>query len=125
MTVIVIPRPVRAERISGDTLASLGMTIGLIKIAVNQLQTGLERGGAGAFVVHGLQSGTVQFLQGSGDGGLGAEHTHGMGLEHADAVVIVNDEARETVALAVDQPVAVGGGRISQPISLAQLVSAR
>ena len=40
-----------------------------------------------------------------------------MGLQHADTVVPVDNQARKSVAFSVDEPVAVGG-RIGMPISV-------
>ena len=96
----------------------------LVQIAVHQVQAGLEGGGAGTFVVNGLQALSVEFLQGLGNGGLGAEHAHGMGLEHAYAVIIVYDETGKAVALPMHQPVASGNGRCGQGAGFAQLVGA-
>ena len=45
-----------------------------------------------------------------------------MGLEHADAVVVVNDEARKTVSLAMHQAVAVGGLGVRKAVGFAELV---
>ena len=99
-------------------------TGGLVQITVHQVQAGLEGGGAGTFVVNGLQALSVEFLQGLGNGGLGAEHAHGMGLEHAYAVIIVYDEAGKPVTLPMHQPVAGGSGRCGQGAGFAQLVGA-
>ena len=47
-----------------------------------------------------------------------------MGLQHADAVVIVNDQARQAVTLTMHQTVAGGSGRCSQTASFPQRVGA-
>ncbi len=86
----------------------------LVQITVYEIQPGLERSRSRAFVVHRLEPVSVDLPEGGGNGGLGAEHTHGVGLQHANAVVIVNDEPRQAVSLPVYQAVASGDGRCCQ-----------
>ena len=82
--------------------------IGTVKITVNPDQSGRERGCAGALVIYGLQSRAIYGLQSLADAVLRAEHANRMGLHHADAVVIVDYEAREIVPLSVYQTITVG-----------------
>ena len=83
-------------------------TWGLIQVAVNQLQSSLERCGPRALVIYRLELVPEDFLQGLGNAAPRTEHSHAMGLHHAHAVVPVYDKAGQSVPLAVDQAEAVG-----------------
>lgn len=96
-----------------DDLLVIGEALGAVKVAVNKVEAGLERGGAGAFVIDCLQGRAIDGFQGLADRAFRTEHSYGMGLHNADAIVIVYDQAGETVAFAVDKAVAVGEGGFS------------
>lgn len=93
-----------------DDLLVIGEALGAVKVAVNKVEAGLERGGAGAFVIDCLQGWAIDGFQGLADRAFRTEHSYGVGLHNADAIVIVYDQAGETVAFAVDEAVAVGEG---------------
>lgn len=96
-----------------DDLLVIGEALGAVKVAVNKVEAGLERGGAGAFVIDCLQGWAIDGFQGLADRSFRTEHSYGVGLHNADAIVIVYDQAGETVAFAVDKAVAVGEGGFS------------
>ena len=98
-----------------DDLLVIGEALGAVKVAVNKVEAGLERGGAGAFVIDCLQGRAIDGFQGLADRAFRTEHSYGVGLHNADAIVIVYDQAGETVAFAVDQTVAVGSDRLVRP----------
>lgn len=100
-----------------DDLLVIGEALGAVKVAVNKVEAGLERGGAGAFVIDCLQGRAIDGFQGLADRAFRTEHSYGVGLHNADAIVIVYDQAGETVAFAVDKAVAVGGGGFSDKAS--------
>ena len=91
----------------------------LIEVTIDQLKSSFKRRSAGTLVVNGLQRLAVDRLERLADLPLGAEHTDRMGLQHADAVVIIDDESGQVVALAVHQPVASGRPAADQPHDLA------
>lgn len=93
-----------------DDLLVIGEALEAVKVAVNKVEAGLERGGAGAFVIDCLQGWAIDGFQGLADRAFRTEHSYGVGLHNADAIVIVYDQAGETVAFAVDEAVAVGEG---------------
>ena len=94
---------------------------GLVQIAVDEVQAGLEGRGAGALVIDRLQRVPVNGLEGLANGVLGLEHAHGMGLEDAHAVIVVDDKAGKAVAFAVDEPIAGGRRRPVQAAGDARL----
>lgn len=96
-----------------DDLLVIGEALGAVKVAVNKVEAGLERGCAGAFVIDCLQGRAIDGFQGLADRAFRTEHSYGVGLHNADAIVIVYDQAGETVAFAVDKAVAVGEGGFS------------
>lgn len=100
-----------------DDLLVIGEALGAVKVAVNKVEAGLERGGAGAFVIDCLQGRAIDGFQGLADRAFRTEHSYGVGLHNADAIVIVYDQAGETVAFAVDKAVAVGEGGFSDKAS--------
>ena len=100
-----------------DDLLVIGEALGAVKVAVNKVEAGLERGGAGAFVIDCLQGRAIDGFQGLADRAFRTEHSYGVGLHNADAIVIVYDQAWETVAFAVDKAVAVGEGGFSDKAS--------
>lgn len=93
-----------------DDLLVIGEVLGAVKVAVNKVEAGLERGCAGALVIDCLQGRAIDGFQGLADRAFRTEHSYGVGLHNADAIVIVYDQAGETVAFAVDEAVAVGEG---------------
>ena len=93
-----------------DDLLVIGEALGAVKVAVNKVEAGLERGCAGALVIDCLQGRAIDGFQGLADRAFRTEHSYGVGLHNADAIVIVYDQAGETVAFAVDEAVAVGEG---------------
>ena len=93
-----------------DDLLVIGEALGAVKVAVNKVEAGLERGCAGALVIDCLQGRAIDGFQGLADRAFRTEHSYGVGLHNADAIVIVYDQAGETVAFAVDQAVAVSEG---------------
>lgn len=100
-----------------DDLLVIGEALGAVKVAVNKVEAGLGRGGAGAFVIDCLQGRAIDGFQGLADRAFRTEHSYGVGLHNADAIVIVYDQAGETVAFAVDKAVAVGEGGFSDKAS--------
>ena len=100
-----------------DDLLVIGEALGAVKVAVNKVEAGLERGGAGAFVIDCLQGRAIDGFQGLADRAFRTEHSYGVGLHNADTIVIVYDQAGETVAFAVDKAVAVGEGGFSDKAS--------
>lgn len=100
-----------------DDLLVIGEALGAVKVAVNKVEAGLERGGAGALVIDCLQGRAIDGFQGLADRAFRTEHSYGVGLHNADAIVIVYDQAGETVAFAVDEAVAVGEGGFSDKAS--------
>ena len=100
-----------------DDLLVIGEALGAVKVAVNKVEAGLERGGAGAFVIDCLQGWAIDGFQGLADRAFRTEHSYGVGLHNADAIVIVYDQAGETVAFAVDKAVAVGESGFSDKAS--------
>lgn len=100
-----------------DDLLVIGEALGAVKVAVNKVEAGLERGGAGAFVIDCLQGRAIDGFQGLADRAFRTEHSYGVGLHNADAIVIVYDQAGETVAFAVDKAVAVGESGFSDKTS--------
>lgn len=108
-----------------DDLLVIGEALGAVKVAVNKVEAGLERGGAGAFVIDCLQGRAIDGFQGLADRAFRTEHSYGVGLHNADAIVIVYDQAGETVAFAVDKAVAVGGGGFSDKASRFDRLSGR
>lgn len=100
-----------------DDLLVIGEALGAVKVAVNKVEAGLERGGAGAFVIDCLQGRAIDGFQGLADRAFRTEHSYGVSLHNADAIVIVYDQAGETVAFAVDKAVAVGEGGFSDKAS--------
>lgn len=100
-----------------DDLLVIGEVLGAVKVAVNKVEAGLERGGAGAFVIDCLQGRAIDGFQGLANRAFRTEHSYGVGLHNADAIVIVYDQAGETVAFAVDKAVAVGEGGFSDKAS--------
>lgn len=100
-----------------DDLLVIGEALGAVKVAVNKVEAGLERGGAGTFVIDCLQGRAIDGFQGLADRAFRTEHSYGVGLHNADAIVIVYDQAGETVAFAVDKAVAVGEGGFSDKAS--------
>lgn len=100
-----------------DDLIVIGEALGAVKVAVNKVEAGLERGGAGALVIDCLQGRAIDGFQGLADRAFRTEHSYGVGLHNADAIVIVYDQAGETVAFAVDKAVAVGEGGFSDKAS--------
>lgn len=100
-----------------DDLLVIGEALGAVKVAVNKVEAGLERGGAGALVIDCLQGRAIDGFQGLADRAFRTEHSYGVGLHNADAIVIVYDQAGETVAFAVDKAVAVGEGVFSDKAS--------
>ncbi len=79
---------------------------GLVKITVNEVESRLERRGAGALVVHCLEALSVHFLQGFADGAFSPEHAHGVSLEDTYAVIPVYDKAGKTVSFTMHEAVA-------------------
>lgn len=108
-----------------DDLLVIGEALGAVKVAVNKVEAGLERGGAGAFVIDCLQGRAIDGFQGLADRAFRTEHSYGVGLHNADAIVIVYDQAGETVAFAVDKAVAVGEGGFSDKASRFDRLSGR
>lgn len=108
-----------------DDLLVIGEALGAVKVAVNKVEAGLERGCAGAFVIDCLQGRAIDGFQGLADRAFRTEHSYGVGLHNADAIVIVYDQAGETVAFAVDKAVAVGGGGFSDKASRFDRLSGR
>lgn len=108
-----------------DDLLVIGEALGAVKVAVNKVEAGLERGGAGAFVIDCLQGRAIDGFQGLADRAFRTEHSYGVGLHNADAIVIVYDQAGETVAFAVDKAVAVGEGVFSDKASRFDRLSGR
>lgn len=100
-----------------DDLLVIGEALGAVKVAVNKVEAGLERGGTGAFVIDCLQGRAIDGFQGLADRAFRTEHSYGVGLHNADAIVIVYDQAGETVAFAVDKAVAVGESGFSDKAS--------
>lgn len=100
-----------------DDLLVIGEALGAVKVAVNKVEAGLERGCAGALVIDCLQGRTIDGFQGLADRAFRTEHSYGVGLNNADAIVIVYDQAGETVAFAVDKAVAVGESGFSDKAS--------
>lgn len=100
-----------------DDLLVIGEALGAVKVAVNKVEAGLERGGTGAFVIDCLQGRAIDGFQGLADRAFRTEHSYGVGLHNADAIVIVYNQAGETVAFAVDKAVAVGEGGFSDKAS--------
>lgn len=100
-----------------DDLLVIGEALGAVKVAVNKVEAGLERGGAGAFVIDCLQGRAIDGFQGLANRAFRTEHSYGVGLHNADAIVIVYDQAGETVAFAVDKAVAVGESGFSDKAS--------
>ena len=100
-----------------DDLLVIGEALGAVKVAVNKVEAGLERGCAGALVIDCLQGRAIDGFQGLADRAFRTEHSYGVGLHNADAIVIVYDQAGETVAFAVDKAVAVGEGGFSDKAS--------
>lgn len=100
-----------------DDLLVIGEALGAVKVAVNKVEAGLERGGAGTFVIDCLQGRAIDGFQGLADRAFRTEHSYGVGLHNADAIVIVYDQAGETVAFAVDKAVAVGEGGFTDKAS--------
>lgn len=100
-----------------DDLLVIGEALGAVKVAVNKVEAGLERGCAGALVIDCLQGRAIDGFQGLADRSFRTEHSYGVGLHNADAIVIVYDQAGETVAFAVDKAVAVGEGGFSDKAS--------
>lgn len=93
-----------------DDLLVIREALGTVKIAVNEIEASLERSGAGTLVIDSLQGRAIDGFQGLADRAFRTEHSYGVGLHNADAIVIVYDQAGETVAFAVDEAVAVGEG---------------
>lgn len=93
-----------------DDLLVIREALGTVKIAVNEIQAGLERSGAGTLVIDSLQGRAIDGFQGLADRAFRTEHSYGVGLHNADTIVIVYDQAGETVTFSVDQAVAVGEG---------------
>ena len=62
-----------------------------VKISVHQFKSGLERSRSGALVIDSLERVSYEFAQGLANLGFGAEHPHGMSLEHAYSVIPVYD----------------------------------
>ena len=93
-----------------DDLLVIREALGTVKIAVNEIQACLERSGAGTLVIDSLQGRAIDGFQGLADRAFRTEHSYGVGLHNADAIVIVYDQAGETVAFSVDETVAVGDG---------------
>lgn len=93
-----------------DDLFVIREALGAVKVAVNKVEASLERGGAGAFVIDCLQGRAINGFQGLADRAFRTEHSNGVGLHNADAIVIVYDQAGETIAFAVDKAVAVSEG---------------
>lgn len=108
-----------------DDLLVIGEALGAVKVAVNKVEAGLERGGAGAFVIDCLQGRAIDGFQGLADRAFRTEHSYGVGLHNADAIVIVYDQAGETVAFTVDKAVAVGEGGFSDKASRFDRLSGR
>lgn len=100
-----------------DDLLVIGEALGAVKVAVNKVEAGLERGCAGAFVIDCLHGRAIDGFQGLADRAFRTEHSYGVGLHNADAIVIVYDQAGETVAFAVYKAVAVGEGGFSDKAS--------
>lgn len=100
-----------------DDLLVIGEALGAAKVAVNKVEAGLERGCAGALVIDCLQGRAIDGFQGLADRAFRTEHSYGVGLHNADAIVIVYDQAGETVAFAVDKAVAVGESGFSDKTS--------
>lgn len=100
-----------------DDLLVIGEALGAVKVAVNKVEAGLERGGAGALVIDCLQGRAIDGFQGLADRAFRTEHSYGVGLHNADAIVIVYDQAWEAVAFAVDKAVAVGESGFSDKAS--------
>lgn len=100
-----------------DDLLVIGEALGAVKVAVNKVEACLERGCAGALVIDCLQGRAIDGFQGLADRAFRTEHSYGVGLHNADAIVIVYDQAGETVAFAVDKAVAVGEGGFSDKAS--------
>ena len=59
----------------------------LVQISVDQVQSGLEGRGAGAFVVDSLQRIAINGLESLANGIFSLEHAHGMGLEDALRII--------------------------------------
>lgn len=93
-----------------DDLLVIREALGTVKIAVNEIQACLERSGAGTLVIDSLQGRAIDGFQGLADRAFRTEHSYGVGLHNADTIVIVYDQAGETVAFSVDETVAVGDG---------------
>lgn len=93
-----------------DDLLVIREALGTVKVAVNEIQAGLERSGAGTLVIDSLQGRAIDGFQGLADRAFRTEHSYGVGLHNADTIVIVYDQAGETVTFSVDQAVAVGEG---------------
>ena len=108
-----------------DDLLVIGEALGAVKVAVNKVEAGLERGCAGALVIDCLQGRAIDGFQGLADRAFRTEHSNGVGLHNADAIVIVYYQARETVAFAVDEAVAVGEGGFSDKTSRFDWLSGR
>lgn len=74
-----------------DDLLVIGEALGAVKVAVNKVEAGLERGCAGALVIDCLQGRAIDGFQGLADRAFRTEHSYGVGLHNADAIVIVYD----------------------------------
>ena len=111
--------PVDEEFVSvlEDDLLVIREALGTVKVAVNEIEAGLERSGAGTLVIDSLQGRAIDGFQGLADRAFRTEHSYGVGLHNADTIVIVYDQAGETVAFAVDKAVAVGEGGFSDKAS--------
>ena len=93
-----------------DHLLVVRESLATVQISVDKFKSSLVWSRSRTLVVHCLKFRTVYLLQRLADLLLGAEHTHRVSLHHTYAVVVVDDEAREVVAFAVDQTVAVSWG---------------
>ena len=91
-----------------DGLLVVREVLGTVKVSVDKLKAGLVRRCPGTLVIDGLEAVAINDLQSLADLMPCPEHAYGMRLQHADSVVIVDDQARQPVALAVDEAVASG-----------------
>ncbi len=81
-----------------------------VHISVNKLESGLERRSTGALVINSLQGVPIDLAQSFRNLLLGTEHSHGMSLQNAYTVIIVDYKARKIISLTVYKPIAIGKG---------------
>ena len=86
-----------------DHLLVIGEAIGLIDVAIHEIQASLERSSPGTLVIDSFETVTENRFQSLADCSLRTEHTDGMGLHDTDAIIPIDYQSRKAIPLTMDE----------------------